>query len=156
MVTKWYAIPMFPFPRSYQTDLLLRDDQKRPNLDDPTYSQTLCTVLQVALVDLLQAWGVNTRTVVGHSSGEIAAAYCAGGLNRESALKVAYFRGLVAASVTNSSSPFGSMLAVGMSDGAIMPHIHHIDQGTGRIAVACVNGPTNVTVSGDSVLVANL
>ena len=43
------------------------------NLTD--YSQTLCTALQVALVELLDQFGVVPRKVVGHSSGEIAAAY---------------------------------------------------------------------------------
>lgn len=42
------------------------------------YGQTLCTVLQVALVDLLRTWDIVPSSVVGHSSGEIAAAYCMG------------------------------------------------------------------------------
>ena len=41
------------------------------NINNPEYSQTLCTVLQVALVDLLRYWKVMARAVVGHSSGEI-------------------------------------------------------------------------------------
>lgn len=41
------------------------------NIDLPQYSQVLCTVLQIALVDLLREWGVRPRAVVGHSSGEI-------------------------------------------------------------------------------------
>lgn len=40
-------------------------------INNPEYSQTLCTVLQVALVDLLRYWQVAVRAVVGHSSGEI-------------------------------------------------------------------------------------
>lgn len=38
------------------------------------FSQTLCTVLQVALVNLLSKFGLQPEAVVGHSSGEIAAA----------------------------------------------------------------------------------
>ncbi len=41
------------------------------NIDFPQYSQTLCTVLQIALVDLLRHWKVKPTAVVGHSSGEI-------------------------------------------------------------------------------------
>lgn len=67
------------------------------NLDDPMYSQPMFTALQVALVDLLSHWCLLPAAVIGHSSGEIAAAYCAGGLSRTSAWKVAYYRGLAAA-----------------------------------------------------------
>ena len=37
----------------------------------PKYSQPLCAILQVALVKLLDHWGVTAVAVVGHSSGEI-------------------------------------------------------------------------------------
>jgi len=47
------------------------------NVNNPAYGQPLSTALQVALVDLLDSWGVIPTAVVGHSSGEIAAAYFA-------------------------------------------------------------------------------
>jgi acyl transferase domain-containing protein len=50
-------------------ELNLSDEHSRIN--DPELSQALCTVLQVALVELLQYWGVRPKAVVGHSSGEI-------------------------------------------------------------------------------------
>ena len=65
-------------------------------MDSPEIAQPVCTALQIALVDLLADWNVIPVAVTGHSSGEIAAAYCAGGLSHESAMKVAYYRGLLA------------------------------------------------------------
>ena len=44
------------------------------NIDDPEYSQVLCTVLQIGLVDLLRSFQISPAAVIGHSSGEIAAA----------------------------------------------------------------------------------
>lgn len=44
------------------------------NVNEPEYSQVLCTVLQIAIVDLLRNFKVTPAAVVGHSSGEIAAA----------------------------------------------------------------------------------
>lgn len=40
-------------------------------LESPDFSQPLCTALQIALVDLLKTWGIQPKSVVGHSSGEI-------------------------------------------------------------------------------------
>ena len=44
-------------------------------MDTAEFSQTLCTVLQVGLVNLLREFGLEPSGTVGHSSGEIAAAY---------------------------------------------------------------------------------
>lgn len=44
------------------------------NVDDAEFSQPLCTIVQVALVDLLDSFGLRPVKVAGHSSGEIAAA----------------------------------------------------------------------------------
>lgn len=52
---------------------LLRDESDS-NVNDAEYSQPLCTIVQVALVELLDSFGLRPATVVGHSSGEIAAA----------------------------------------------------------------------------------
>jgi malonyl CoA-acyl carrier protein transacylase len=52
---------------------LLRNKDET-NINKAEYSQALCTVLQVALVDLLEYLGVHASALVGHSSGEIAAA----------------------------------------------------------------------------------
>jgi zearalenone synthase (highly reducing iterative type I polyketide synthase) len=110
--------------------------------------QALCTVLQVALVDLLRAWGVRPLAVVGHSSGEIAAAYCAGILRREDAWRVAYFRGVVAARLREGAEAVdGAMMAVGASevDAAEMIRRSGLE---GEVHVACVNSPRSITVSG--------
>jgi acyl transferase domain-containing protein len=52
----------------------LSKSEEESNVDDPEFSQTLCTVVQVALVDLLRHFKILPAAVAGHSSGEIAAA----------------------------------------------------------------------------------
>lgn len=49
--------------------------ESESRVNQPEYSQTMTTALQVALADLLRSWNLVPRAVVGHSSGEIAAAY---------------------------------------------------------------------------------
>lgn len=118
-------------------------------------SQPLCTALQIALVDLLASWGVKPASVTGHSSGEIAAAYAAGALSQESALAVAYYRGLAAPAIKKKHPHRkGSMLAVGLSKEETQDLISSLTQG--KAVVACINSPSSVTVSGDESAIEEL
>ncbi|GAA91228.1 polyketide synthase [Aspergillus luchuensis IFO 4308] len=120
------------------------------NVNDPAYGQPLCTALQIALVDLLESWGISPAAVVGHSSGEIAAAYSSGALTKWSALKVAYFRGSLAGVLGRSSSMKGAMLAVGLSKENAQKYLGTLEsQSDGpQVVIACVNSPQSVTLSG--------
>lgn len=59
-------------------------------------SHTICTAVQIILVDLLRLAGVKPAVVAGLGSGEIAAAYAAGFLSRADAIRIAYYGGLYA------------------------------------------------------------
>ncbi|CAI4212777.1 unnamed protein product [Parascedosporium putredinis] len=71
----------------------LHRDDKTSRLSDADLSQPGCTAIQVALTDLLVSWDVRPDAVVGHSSGEIGAAYAAGVLSLEECAVIAYSRG---------------------------------------------------------------
>jgi len=116
-------------------------------LSHPLLSQTVCSALQIALIDLLESWGVYPASVTGHSSGEIAAAYASGALNMEDAMSIAYYRG-VAASKLLTAQVQGGMMAIGMSPEEVEPHLATIK--AGRAVIACINSPSSVTVSGDA------
>ena len=122
-------------------------------MDDPAYVQPICTALQIALVELLSSWGVRPSVVVGHSSGEISAAFCTGAVTRESAWKIAYYRGHVAALVRRSKREPGGMMSVGLSCVDIEPYLLEANEGRsceiGSVSVACVNSPRNVTLAGN-------
>jgi acyl transferase domain-containing protein len=55
------------------TDELL-ESKESSKINILKLNQALCTAIQVALVDLLRSFGLFPVVVVGHSSGEIAAA----------------------------------------------------------------------------------
>ncbi|KAH8730005.1 hypothetical protein GQ44DRAFT_673662 [Phaeosphaeriaceae sp. PMI808] len=140
------------FLKGLGSDWSLRDalwgGVDRSAIDRPLLSQTLCTVIQVAVCDLYKRLGIRPSAVVGHSSGEIAAAYCAGAISRASAFKLAYYRGIIAEEVRKSST--GGMMAVSMSEKNAEIIIMETSQGRPRLTVACINSPNSVTISGDS------
>ncbi|KAH8652666.1 putative polyketide synthase [Tricladium varicosporioides] len=129
------------------TEELLKEETIS-KLNDAEYSQPICTALQIALVQLLLAWNVQPVAVIGHSSGEIAAAYCIGALSQKSACKVAYYRGIVAASLLESQMP-GAMLAVGLSEKEMTEYFHRDYFTNSQLAISCFNSPRNITVSGN-------
>ncbi|KAJ4364877.1 hypothetical protein N0V95_000627 [Ascochyta clinopodiicola] len=104
-------------------------------------SQPLCTAVQVAMVDLLASVGVEPAAVVGHSSGELAAAYAAGALTAKEAIIGAYQRGQ-AAKLQNRK---GAMAAVSLSWDEVEPFLNRP-----HVVIACENSPKSVTLSGDA------
>lgn len=95
---------------------------------------------------MLHAAGITFAAVVGHSSGEIAAAYAAGFISAHDAIRVAYYRG---SCVRPAESPTGSMLAAGLSRDEAEDFINQ-PAFKGRLAVAAHNSSASVTLSGDA------
>ncbi len=115
-------------------------------IDRVHLSQPICTAVQVALVKLLREWDVTPLACVGHSSGEIAAAYAAGAITDEQAILAAYFRGVAVDKLTQK----GTMLAVGLGPEEAAPYLEE------GIRIACYNSPQSVTLSGDEDAAANV
>ncbi|KAL5323100.1 hypothetical protein ACEPPN_007628 [Leptodophora sp. 'Broadleaf-Isolate-01'] len=126
----------------------LNKSEESSRVNQPEVSHPLCTILQVALVSLLEHWGVSPKAVIGHSSGEIGAAFAAGFLSCADAWKIAYFRGLHSGALPISHPElFGAMMAVALSEEAAYKYTTKCTAGT--IVVACINSPSSVTLSGD-------
>ncbi|EOD50809.1 putative polyketide synthase protein [Neofusicoccum parvum UCRNP2] len=124
-------------------------------IDQPEISQPATTALQVALVVLLRSWGVEPCAVVGHSSGEIAAAFAAGILSLESATRAAYYRGQFTAALrTEQPDLRGGMIAIMAGADEISPLLSAVKAGT--VVVACENSPKSITASGDEAGLAEL
>ncbi|KAI0891078.1 putative polyketide synthase [Annulohypoxylon nitens] len=139
---------------------LYRGRGTQPDIHEPRFAQPLCTILQVALVDLLHSFGIYPVISIGHSSGEIAAAYSTGAICRRSAWKLAYFRGLLSSKLAESSqSGFrGAMMAVGTHEASLRPYLEEILSTTqgGVLSMACFNSYQSITVAGDELLVQTL
>ncbi|KAH5418540.1 hypothetical protein HBI67_181380 [Parastagonospora nodorum] len=123
------------------TEELTNTNNTKINL--PEYSQPLCTVVQIALVDILRSWKILPTATIGHSSGEIAAAYAAALLSQHDAVKLAYFRGLSSSAVSRK----GATMAVGLAQDEAQKYLENVPPGSA--VVACLNSPSSVTLSGD-------
>ncbi|PYI20858.1 putative polyketide synthase [Aspergillus violaceofuscus CBS 115571] len=124
---------------------LLNDDPKTSDINKVTHSQPICTAIQIGIIELLRSWDVQPAAVVGHSSGEIAAAYAAGLLSSTQAILVAYYRGYAVGKLQTK----GSMMAAGIGAEAAKQLIKSQGLET-QVQVACVNAPESVTLSGSS------
>ncbi|RAL11483.1 lovastatin nonaketide synthase [Aspergillus homomorphus CBS 101889] len=127
---------------------LILADPEVSRMNEAAVSQPVCTAVQIVLVDLLRFAGVNLHTVVGHSSGEIGAAYAAGLLSGRDAIRAAYYRGLYAHLAKSPNGSKGSMMAVGTTfeDATEFCELEDFE---GRIQVAAQNSPSSITLSGD-------
>lgn len=90
-------------------------------------------------------WGVRPKSVVGHSSGEIAAAVAAGFLTEEDAIKIAFYRGEAAKQLEERSSEPVGMMAAGLGAPEVQPYIEDLAD---TVQIACYNSPGSVTLSG--------
>ncbi|KAF3350177.1 3-hydroxybenzoate 6-hydroxylase 1 [Verticillium dahliae VDG2] len=118
----------------------------------PSISQPATTAIQMGIVDLMKACNVHPSSAVGHSSGEIAAAYACGMISREDAWTIAFYRGACAEQMSiRLSGPRcqGLMCAVSMSEDDMRGYLSR-ESVSDTIQVACINSPKSVTISGDA------
>ncbi|KAI1172111.1 hypothetical protein F4777DRAFT_593117 [Nemania sp. FL0916] len=128
-------------------------------ISEAAVSQPLCTALQIGLLDILSEANITFDFVVGHSSGEIAAAYAAGFVTAQDAIRIAYLRGENARFAGRDGDADhklrGAMLAVGLSyEDAIA--LCSQPQYRGRVQVAASNSPSSSTLSGDVELIESI
>ncbi|KAM0804375.1 reducing type I polyketide synthase 10 [Usnea florida] len=133
-----------PIPPSWTITEIIQEPEASSMIHTAAYSQPACTAIQIALISLLREWGTHTQCVIGHSSGEIAAAFAAEHITAREAILIAYYRG----QIMLKSSPKGAMIAVGLESNSVTKMIHD-NRLQGKLSIACVNSPENTTVSGD-------
>lgn len=122
---------------------LLEESEANSRLRDTRYAQPAIFALQAGLVELWRHWGIHPVAVVGHSVGEVAAAYTAGVFSLEQAVEVIFWR----AATMEEISMKGGMLALEATE----PRIREmLSPWAERLEIGAVNSPHSVVVSGDS------
>jgi acyl transferase domain-containing protein/surfactin synthase thioesterase subunit len=129
-------------------DVLLGDESSLIN--DTAYTQPALFAVQAGLAALWQSWGIVPDVVLGHSVGELAAAYCAGVYTLEQALDLVVDRACLMQALPRD----GAMTAIFAEEAAVAAAIEQ--GGRKDIAIAALNGPQNTVVSGARDAVAAL
>jgi amino acid adenylation domain-containing protein len=118
-------------------------------LEATIYSQPALFAVEVALAEVWRSWGVEPVAAMGHSLGEYAAACVAGALTYEDGLLLVAER----ARLMHALPRRGAMAAVFADEAsvaaALAPHRF-------EVAIAAVNGPRNVVISGDAAIIDDL
>ncbi|WP_408929712.1 beta-ketoacyl synthase N-terminal-like domain-containing protein [Corynebacterium axilliensis] len=119
---------------------LVHDDSQTYNTET---AQVAITAIQIALTDLLATFGVRPAGVIGMSMGEIGAAYAAGGISAEDAMRIACHRARLMGEgeASLSDDQQGAMAVVELS-------ADDIDALPGNIEPAVYTGPGMTTVGG--------
>ena len=126
---------------------LLKDSQSS-RVNEARYSHPLCAAVQILLVNILHAAEIEFSAIVGHSSGEIGAAYAAGRLTAEDAICIAYYRGLHSGHMETTRTQPGGMLAVETTHDDVLD-LCSLPEFEGKVVIAAYNSASNFTLAGD-------
>jgi len=124
----------------------LHADQEHSLQDDISYIQPALCAMQIAFAKLWISWGVVPDSVIGHSMGEVAAAYIAGAIRLDDAARIICTR----SQLMKTLSGKGEMMLVELSYDAAS----ELCQKYQNLEVAVNNSPRNCVVGGTGEAIA--
>ncbi|MEB3341937.1 beta-ketoacyl synthase N-terminal-like domain-containing protein, partial [Okeania sp.] len=122
------------------------EDSDSSLLHQTAYTQPALFSIEYALAKLWQSWGIQPDVVMGHSVGEYVAATIAGIFSLKDGLKLITTRGRLMQKLPAG----GAMVSVMASESKVRPLLANY---TDKVAMAAINGPASVVISGESEIV---
>jgi myxalamid-type polyketide synthase MxaD len=122
--------------------LTLDEDSPNCRLNEISVIQPALFALEIALSAVWRSWGVEPQAVIGHSMGEVAAAYVAGGLSLADAVQIICTR----SQLMQRTSGRGAMVVVGLSISEATEFIKGFED---KVSIAVNNSPRSTVLSGD-------
>ena len=113
-------------------------------LEETACAQPALFALEYALAEMWRGWGVQPTFLIGHSLGELAAATVAGLMAVEDALALVVERGRL----MQELMPRGAMVALEGEEAEVATAVAAEAATGGVVAIAAVNGPRSVVISG--------
>ena len=136
------------------SDISLREacfEAPQEALNEVRLAQPVIFMLQCALLELFKTWGVYPDCVVGHSSGEVAAAYACGALSLEEATRLVFHR----AALQQRTAGSGRMLAISLDRPGLEELLETLsvpfrpeEDRTTQVEIACENAPASTVICG--------
>ena len=135
------------------SDISLREacfSADQATLNEVQLAQPVIFMLQCALVERLKTWRVYPDCVVGHSSGEVAAAYACGALSLAEATHLVFHR----ATLQQRTAGSGRMLALGLDRPSVEELLDTLcvpfrpEAGPTQVEIACENAPASTVICG--------
>jgi acyl transferase domain-containing protein len=123
---------------------VLADAEHAPGADRPEVVQPALFAVMVSLAAVWRAAGVEPDAVLGHSQGEIAAAYVGGALTLPDAARVVARRSQALATLAGT----GSMASVPLAAGDVGALLSQQPDWAANAGIAALNGPTTTIITG--------
>ncbi|EGG16100.1 putative polyketide synthase [Cavenderia fasciculata] len=124
--------------------LRLADSQQ---IHHPILAQPSTFIIQVALVQLYKHFGVIPQIVIGHSFGDVTAAWCSGIISLEEACRIVYVRSVA----QNDTIGSGRMLSVSLSVEQYNERFQSSSSSSSfdDISIACYNSADSIVLAGN-------
>ncbi|KAM9960405.1 hypothetical protein ACTFIW_009545 [Dictyostelium discoideum] len=133
-LSKYYGFSILEKLRSISVD-----DMK--SIHNPALAQPAICMVQISLFELYKHWGIKPTFIVGHSLGDVTAAYCSGMIDLETECYLIYHRSIAQSTTTGC----GRMLSINISPEKF------IEQFSSRypdVEISCYNSPTSIVIGG--------